>query len=1077
MAIELGDAVLTFRGDQTDLDAAFASVPDKAQASFGEATKYVIKFNEELDGTGDSVAYAGEKIMSLSQAFRTLAVTGPENLKNKLDDAKIAFQTLADAGVTAKGTLLQATAAVLQKEIAYRAALGENTQALQKQLEDVTRSIQKMGGTVSKPTQDMIKGFHESRGAVDLLSESIGIGIPRELKKVISELPGVSAALETAFPAAAIIAFIGLLVEVTNKIIEYREKQRELQQGWADYRLSATEALVDQRNKTIEAHAQLLEMTNGPLAAMDYRMQHLQETGRDTFESIKGQIKEVQDLMTKAGASPIFNPINAAAKQGLDEYILKLKEVRDATIKAFKGDGTDDPTKVFTAQLEVTSKAITELQERILRYRQQAGEMSAEDKKLNDAAVQSWLNQLEALMHINEQLKEQLNTTKEIEDAKEAAKAGKGASIAVREAQEELSQRLAQIELLKTQQEAAFNADKINATQWAEAQKKAANDAAAAQLDYDRVVVQTFSNINDHQQAQAAQAKLTTDTTLNAARQLQAQLTANKAIADAQIEDAKNQSDARIAAYKFEASEAHAAYLSHRIDAADWLLAEKVATDGIRAEEENLIRTEIQIYTASGQLHKAHQLQLQATKQEMENAAKALDDLSAAGRAHHDAIIKVMVDWDHMLQLHVEKEWEKQVKSAYKLAEALDKLKQSQAQLNDVREGISVSKQEEQIQFLADMGVLSEKQAREDLKTVYQQEEADRLQYWNSLIAQQNEKVLELRARLELGIASGLLSEDELNDLKRRLAEAEAAVYGTEGRIETIKADADSKITKLDHTMLRQATKSWNDYFTMLISGSLKSGTAIKALMTLTAQAIGQSVQAAVMGSQGMAAAMTTFLKSFLAAEAGIATVKALHEWAEYFSCLADPFLKGEFAGMHLAAALKWTGVAAACSIGGSMIPVPGGSGGGGNPSPGPGLPPMTSATTAGSGSSGGPNVTHLATGGLVSSPTLAVIGDSLTKAAGAREAILPLSDSRAMGAIADALADTLDTRFGAIAPPDLGTIIQQILGEVPMLQTHYHIKGDLIDHGALLRKQNRLVKKGMARNLATDAFRVTRRS
>ena len=108
--IGLGDATLVFKGDQTELDAAFSSIAPKAQKSFGEASKVVEMFNGELDATGENVRFAGEKILSLKDAFRTLSIQGPELLKTKLDDARNAFATLESAGAFLARILLHSRA-------------------------------------------------------------------------------------------------------------------------------------------------------------------------------------------------------------------------------------------------------------------------------------------------------------------------------------------------------------------------------------------------------------------------------------------------------------------------------------------------------------------------------------------------------------------------------------------------------------------------------------------------------------------------------------------------------------------------------------------------------------------------------------------------------------------------------------------------------------------------------------------------------------------------------------------------------------------------------------------------------
>ena len=60
--ISVGDAVLTFLGDTTNLDTAFDRVATQAEVKMAAAAGAVSQLDEALDATGDNAAYAGEKI-------------------------------------------------------------------------------------------------------------------------------------------------------------------------------------------------------------------------------------------------------------------------------------------------------------------------------------------------------------------------------------------------------------------------------------------------------------------------------------------------------------------------------------------------------------------------------------------------------------------------------------------------------------------------------------------------------------------------------------------------------------------------------------------------------------------------------------------------------------------------------------------------------------------------------------------------------------------------------------------------------------------------------------------------------
>ena len=107
----------------------------------------------------------------------------------------------------------------------------------------------------------------------------------------------------------------------------------------------------------------------------------------------------------------------------------------------------------------------------------------------------------------------------------------------------------------------------------------------------------------------------------------------------------------------------------------------------------------------------------------------------------------------------------------------------------------------------------------------------------------------------------------------------------------------------------------------------------------------------------------------------------------------------------------------------------------------------------------------HLAGGGLVSQPTLAIIGDSISSARGGagREAVLPLDDSRAI----DQITSEISRRMPQPENQRPTTTIEQ----------HYHIKGNLLDHSALVQQVNRQVRKGAVRLSSSNSFRVTKKA
>ena len=166
MPLSVGDATLSFLADTTQLDQAFARIPEQADASMSAAADSVDKVgiaakgvSFELDATGSNAAYAGGMI------------------KESMDGAAGAM------------------------------AVGQN-------------GAVKLGEVMNLAGEKTRESFYQARGEMMLIDELIGVRLPKHIVSFIAELPGVGAALSAAFTATAVI----FLVEMIAKAIDHHEQ-------------------------------------------------------------------------------------------------------------------------------------------------------------------------------------------------------------------------------------------------------------------------------------------------------------------------------------------------------------------------------------------------------------------------------------------------------------------------------------------------------------------------------------------------------------------------------------------------------------------------------------------------------------------------------------------------------------------------------------------------------------------------------------------------------------------------------------------------------------------------------------
>jgi hypothetical protein len=312
-------------------------------------------------------------------------------------------------------------------------------------------------------------------------------------------------------------------------------------------------------------------------------------------------------------------------------------------------------------------------------------------------------------------------------------------------------------------------------------------------------------------------------------------------------------------------------------------------------------------------------------------------------------------------------------------------------------------------------------------------------------------------------------------------------------------ADVAKLQKQLDQLLGRETTnvdkfgKHWHATFSQM-RADMKGGVSglqelesfgVAAFDSLSAS-VESAVAAAIMGQESFGEAMKKATAQALASLAAQALVKALFYTAEGFAALASLDFSG--AAQFFEAAGIMGAVGAAAAVAGHALA--GSSSGnstsssGGVAAPGAGSPISTS-----NGPSGGQNVTHVGTGGIATGRTLAMIGDDASGTSDATEAILPLTDKRAMQSIADAILPGFQKAIG----PGLlsaGTVRAAGSGFVPASSSRsdshvYHVDNSVNVQGiisddkldSVMNKMTRRVSTGRAKLLASNSIRVTRRS
>lgn len=181
---------------------------------------------------------------------------------------------------------------------------------------ETTRQTRKM-------SQDFRDQSEKARDSLDLIGNAIGINLPRELKKVIAVIPGVGAALATAFNSVVVIALISVLVEIYRKFGEIREAAKKTAEAQGKVTDQFREMGRESDKALIEAHAKLIRLNEGPLAEMKFRIASINdelEIATRLFQNLK------LDEKVSALSGNLLDNLGDA-KEKLEAFVPKLKEL------------------------------------------------------------------------------------------------------------------------------------------------------------------------------------------------------------------------------------------------------------------------------------------------------------------------------------------------------------------------------------------------------------------------------------------------------------------------------------------------------------------------------------------------------------------------------------------------------------------------------------------------------------------------------------------------------------------------------------------------------------------------------
>ena len=801
----------------------------------------------------------------------------------------------------------------------------------------------------------------ETRETVMLLGEEIGVRLPRGITQFLARLGPVQSVMSAAFAPIAIVAAIEIGSKLIEKISEIVHHAQDVSEAWQKVQEDGTAAFVHTGDEILKVEAQIDDLNHDKLGALEKELELIDHASlADLSKQIQQIITDTDAALSKMHTWWDWVTTLGHGNTGIDEVKNKFDDVSKSLQNLLKfGEEHPDPYATVTKSLDTARQHLTQLQT-------QQQKATGEQKSLIDEEVSAQQKRISALELLQSKGTEAQNALATLEGQRLALE---------KEMQEAVKEGLTGYV-----ESAAAKADALD--KQIDAQKHS-NDALGTEilllmqsnkLYEDRVILTTKKSTN-------AGGGLT-----ELQKENQAVLEMQKAFGDAVFELQKQQ-DLQLLEQKKGAFN-----LSRATDQADFSAQLSALA--------NLDLQKLQLEAATAE--KEYQLELGA-KQEQLKALEAQGSKTIADQIKLGGEIEAM-----------------QKEHQAKLVATVT------AGIAAIRQATSVP-----IPLVTEEPAGLDQISNDVTKAFDKAEEAAQslgITLQGDLNASLN-KAFDDYAKLESLLQKGVVTQKDVDNGYIKLVQAQLdfahATGASTDQIARLQKELDQLTGRQEKNLAdfgRRSHITWQQIIADLKAakdGTLQTGLGFQemkdfgvAAFDSLSESLTSAVASAIMGQESFGQALEKATAQALSQLAAQALVKALFYTAEGFAALASFDYSGaaeffEAAGI-MGAVGAAAGVAGHALAGAASSGSASSSAGPGVAAPGKGTPVATAA------SSPEPvvNTTHFAAGGLVSQPTLAIVGDS-TSGGSADEAILPLSDRQAMNRIADALMPELMKAMG----------------------------------------------------------------
>jgi hypothetical protein len=789
-----------------------------------------------------------------------------------------AFIDVNDKAKTATDTLTQGFTG-------FNQVLDQN----QQEWDGLTPKVAEFGNEAEAAMEKTGSTSREAAAEIGLLGELIGVRLPRHVRTFLGEIDLIAPALSAAFGATAILFVVEAITKVIEKITEWAESGEKAKQAWEQYDQTVHDTSQQMQNSIDTVQQALIRMTEGPVAALDFGLQHLKDTSGQTFKAIATDVSASLQAMTAAQSSFWIVQFNSYKEAGDD--LKKFQTELQTTMQKARDAFPNEPLKVYDAAVAAVTEKTKQLNAEIAK--REAEPLPTERR------IVGYQQEVKALEDINSTLQIGINLQKQTTKEQE--------------------------------------------TQDAEA----------------------------HATKQAAQFK---------------------SALDQQIADINHWKEQQ-----------HAAYVAGDIDIATYKANELQAEQAITIAREDALRQQIAAYQKAGDMEKARDAQAKLNAMTVNDQTAALKKLNDEEVKHQQATQKIVAEYMKLTEAAIEKQWKADSEAAAKLSAEEQKLLQSETKLAEVQLAAKYKEWEKEINELAEHQLITESQKNDKLNELHELEAKDAVNILKKQLDEQKALIDSYQKQIESAQGNPFFPKSQLDNLQLNLDKAKIAYNNTEAQMIKAQQQMDAKIkdsAKTSHGYWAQLQQDMDNS----VNGMIQLRNMAETTFDDLTKAFQSSIAAALMGTESFGQAMQKATAQVLASLASQAIVKALFYTAEGVAHLAMGDAAGAAEYFDAAALMGMVGGAAAVAAhamaGGTAAKSTSGS------TTSQVKIAQNAGTTAAPVAVPTVNVAKLQYGGLVTTPTLAMIGEY----AGTRqpEGVIPLGNPQALTLIGRAIAEHL---------------------------------------------------------------------